>query len=82
MYIAEGNVEKGITNNMQSQVIAYLMNKKGYDEKEAWLTYGAWAQHNNLVYGIPPYRYTEYIDKYRKMVGLPPMDWSKVQFDD
>lgn len=67
---------------MQSQVIAYLVNEKGYDPIQAEMKYTAWARHENLVYGIPPYQYKENIDHYRKLVGLPPMDWSQVQFDD
>lgn len=40
---------------------------------DAALAYDAWARVENLVYGIPDYEYTKYINKYRKIVGLPPM---------
>lgn len=73
-YIAEGNVKKGNVNGDKHQIITYLMNEKGYSENDAWLTYDAWATHDNMVYGIPPHMYEKYINKYREMVGLPPLE--------
>ena len=73
-YIAEGNIEKGDQNVMKHKIITYLVNEKGYDRIEAELTHDAWATNDNMVYGIPDYEYTKYINKYRKIVGLPPMD--------
>lgn len=76
-YIAEGNVKKGNVNGDKHQIITYLMNEKGYSENDAWLTYDAWATHDNLVYGIPPRDYENVINKYREMVGLPPLEDSR-----
>lgn len=59
---------------MKHKIITYLVNEKGYDRIEAELTHDAWATNDNMVYGIPDYEYTKYINKYRKIVGLPPMD--------
>ena len=73
-YIAEGGVPKGIINGMKNRVITYLMNEKGYSEDDAWSTYDAWATHDNLEYGIPKYEYEDTINKYREMVGLPPLE--------
>lgn len=73
-YIAEGGVPKGIINGMKNRVITYLMNEKGYSENDAWLTYDAWATDGNLEYGIPKHMYEDYINKYRELVGLPPLE--------
>ena len=74
MYVAKGGLGDHIGNDMKHHVITYLVNEKGYDRIEAELTYDGWAKHDNLVYGIPEYEYEKYVNKYRKIVGLPPLE--------